>query len=130
MTRRGAWFTARLLDFYSERFTAAAFLAVGYFPLAPFDHTTINAQTKELLGYELYGYHLFFAEEGTDKIMESHVRDARSRIQTHLLTSCSLTLSFLWSSLTTQRYGRPMLRPSELRRRHCWRTSSPSMLRI
>lgn len=66
-----------MLNFHPERFSAAAFLAVGYVAPEPMDYAVLNAQTKALLGYEVFGYQLFFAEEGTDKVIESHVRDAR-----------------------------------------------------
>jgi hypothetical protein len=72
---RGCRITSRLVNFYPERVTAVAFLTVGYTPPDPgFDMSTVLAATKKTLGYELIGYWLFLAEEGADKIIESHVR--------------------------------------------------------
>lgn len=62
-----------LVNFYPERFSAAAFLAVGYIAPDGFDPAVFNKLTKQLLGYEAFGYQFFFADEGTDKIIESHV---------------------------------------------------------
>ena len=55
---------------------ALAFLADGYLPPSPgpvFDISNALVMTKRTFGYELYGYWLFFVEDGTDKIIEAHV---------------------------------------------------------
>lgn len=82
------------MNFYPERVTALAFLAVGY--LTPFfdaDYTKTLALTKQIFGYEVravllmlnimpylisipsqtYGYWTFFSEDGADQIIENHV---------------------------------------------------------
>lgn len=66
------------MNFYPERFIAAAFLTVGYLAPEPADIENLLKLTKALLGYEVVGYQVFLSEEGTDKIIESHVRGARS----------------------------------------------------
>ena len=73
---RGSVLVSRLATYYRDdaRFLAFAFLAVSYLPPAPDDdiHKT-NAMTKEMLGYEVLGYQLFFAEESTGQIIKEHV---------------------------------------------------------
>ncbi|KZP04149.1 alpha/beta-hydrolase, partial [Athelia psychrophila] len=69
----GSRINSRLVNFHPERVTALAFLAVGYLP--PFfdaDTSKLLALTKQIFGYETSGYWSFFAEDGTDKIVESH----------------------------------------------------------
>ncbi|TFK50253.1 alpha/beta-hydrolase [Heliocybe sulcata] len=69
----GSKITSRLANYYPERFTAYAFLALGYLP--PGHNTDLAAdlqKTKQALGYELYGYWLFFSEDGADRIIDDH----------------------------------------------------------
>lgn len=71
---RGSRINGRLVNNHPERITAVAFLAAGYSPPSPAtDIQTLLTVTKEAFGYELFGYWLFFAEEGADKIIDSHV---------------------------------------------------------
>jgi pimeloyl-ACP methyl ester carboxylesterase len=66
---------SRLANYHpqSVRFIAFAFLSTGYIPPAVgFDMQEALASTKKLMGYELYGYWLFFSEPGADKVIESH----------------------------------------------------------
>ena len=66
---------SRLANRYADRFTAFAFLAVWYLPpnTNPTSFEETNALTKQLIGYEIFGYWLFFSAEGSDKIIEDHV---------------------------------------------------------
>ena len=61
------------MNFFPERFTAAAFLSGRYFAGEHLDPEKINEKTKQELGYELFGYWYFFSEDGADKIIENHV---------------------------------------------------------
>ncbi|KZT30637.1 epoxide hydrolase [Neolentinus lepideus HHB14362 ss-1] len=69
----GSKIVSRLASYYPERFTAYAFLAVGYQPPMPtFDVQQALQMTKQRLGYELYGYWMFFSSEGADRIIDNH----------------------------------------------------------
>lgn len=77
----GSFVAARLASYFPDRFVAFGFLAVNYNPPQPdFDLNTMLAYTKQVFGYELFGYWLFFAEEGSDKIIEEHLESALSII--------------------------------------------------
>ena len=66
--------TSRLANYFPDRFTGFAFLAVGYSPPNPdLDIAQICQATKQALGYELLGYWYFAGEEGADVIIENHV---------------------------------------------------------
>ncbi|KDQ63387.1 hypothetical protein JAAARDRAFT_202842 [Jaapia argillacea MUCL 33604] len=70
----GAKITSRLASYYPDRFLAFAFLAVGYLPPSPnLDIQQMLTQSKELLGYELFGYWNFFSSEGADRIIENNM---------------------------------------------------------
>ena len=73
---RGSALLSRLARYYfeDERFVAFGFLAVACMPPDPdFDLHRTNTITKEVLGYELLGYHLFFAEEEAGQMINDHV---------------------------------------------------------
>jgi hypothetical protein len=71
---RGCSVVSRLCNLYPERLIALAFLAVGYVAPAPeFNLPHALTMTKQAFGYELVGYWLFFAEDGADKLIETHV---------------------------------------------------------
>lgn len=71
---RGCSIASRLCNQYPERVQALACLAAGYLPPSPdFILADVLAITKQAFGYELFGYWLFFSENGADKIIESHV---------------------------------------------------------
>jgi soluble epoxide hydrolase / lipid-phosphate phosphatase len=54
---------------------ALAFFALSYVPPSPtFNLSNALVMTKKMFGYELMGYWHFLAEDGADKIIESHVR--------------------------------------------------------
>jgi hypothetical protein len=54
-------------NLYPERVLAFAFLTVGY--MAPSPESDISLS----FGHELYGYWLFFSEDGADEVIENHV---------------------------------------------------------
>jgi pimeloyl-ACP methyl ester carboxylesterase len=69
----GAAVASRLANLYSDRFLAVAFLAVGYTPPnTSITYPQVLARTKQLAGYELFGYWSFFSEDGADKIIHDH----------------------------------------------------------
>jgi pimeloyl-ACP methyl ester carboxylesterase len=69
----GSLTTGRLANYYPDRFTAFAFLAVGYIaPNPQSNYLAVNAITKQMVGYEIMGYWAFFSEEGADKLIETH----------------------------------------------------------
>lgn len=72
---RGSQTISRFINFYPERVAAAGFLALGYVPPNPekTDIQTVLDATKKIFGYELFGYFLFFDEEGNEDIVKSHV---------------------------------------------------------
>lgn len=60
---RGTKITSRLSNYYPDRFTAFAFLAMPYLAPSPqFDMEEVLATTKKMVGYELYGYWKFLSE--------------------------------------------------------------------
>ncbi|KAF7982641.1 hypothetical protein HWV62_27077 [Athelia sp. TMB] len=64
----GSVVNSRLINFFSERVTAAAFLAVGYIPPNP------KSDWRELKDHaqNLVGYQLFFVEDDAAEIIEKH----------------------------------------------------------
>ena len=65
---------SRLCNYFPERFIAYAFIAVPHNPPWPtLTMETLLAGTKAQFGYELYGYWLFFSEDGAEKILEDNV---------------------------------------------------------
>ncbi|TCD69880.1 hypothetical protein EIP91_005957 [Steccherinum ochraceum] len=70
----GAAITARLSNFYPERFLAYAFMNVPYNrPNPEYKVENIMKHIKEVVGYEAYSYWFFFSEEGADKLVEDHL---------------------------------------------------------
>jgi len=72
----GAFLVSRLANYYHDdaRFLAFAFFAVSYQPPSPdFDTEAVSAMSKQLLGYEVFGYWFFFAEdENASQIIQDH----------------------------------------------------------
>ncbi|OCH86221.1 alpha/beta-hydrolase [Obba rivulosa] len=73
---------SRLANYYPERFSAFAFLAIGYIhPRWPdFDYETLLVKMNEAVGYDVYGYWDFFTEDGADKLIETHIESFVSLI--------------------------------------------------
>ncbi|THH32677.1 hypothetical protein EUX98_g1520 [Antrodiella citrinella] len=70
----GSWVTARLANYFHERFHGFAFLAVPYSipdPSSTMEQT--NAFVKSQLGYEPYGYWQFFNEDDADRVLLDHL---------------------------------------------------------
>lgn len=73
LIHRGCGLNARLANYYGEKFEAFGFFAVPYSPPLPFDLAAINAMSKQVFGYDNFGYWNFFAKEEAAKIIEEHV---------------------------------------------------------
>ncbi|KAJ3986992.1 alpha/beta-hydrolase [Lentinula detonsa] len=71
----GAKIVGRLANYFPERFSAFAFLSVGYFAPAVLERSfaELNNITQQVFGYENFGYWGFFSTEGADNIIESHL---------------------------------------------------------
>lgn len=65
----------RLSNYYPERVTAYAFLAVPYTAPSPLEINvqTLLEMTRKLIGYETFGYWLFFGQEDANEIIQEHV---------------------------------------------------------
>jgi len=72
----GSGLVSRLANYYHDdpRFLAFAFLALSYFPPAPdFDIDAFNAEARKQLGYEAFGYWLFFAQDdNANQVIQEH----------------------------------------------------------
>ncbi|KAJ7577446.1 Alpha/Beta hydrolase protein [Mycena floridula] len=70
----GSAINSALATYHPARFDGFAFLAVGFTPPNPnYDPAAAAALFKSFIGYEPFGYMLFFAEDGADKILEDHM---------------------------------------------------------
>lgn len=73
-TRRGAKALSRLANYYPERFTAYAWLAVPFVTPSPLvDFSVVQQIVKQRVGYDMYGYWQFFSEDDADKVIQEHV---------------------------------------------------------
>ncbi|EMD40596.1 hypothetical protein CERSUDRAFT_148764 [Gelatoporia subvermispora B] len=73
--------TSRLNTFSPERFTGFAFLANGYVaPQPDYNYSGMIAQLRQAVGYDVYGYWAFYAEDGADKVIEQHIDSAISML--------------------------------------------------
>ncbi|KAG9247038.1 Alpha/Beta hydrolase protein [Calycina marina] len=69
----GTYVLSALVIWYPQRITSCAFLSIGFSPPGKkFDIARINAKTKRELGYEMYGYQVYFAEDGAGKDIGRH----------------------------------------------------------
>ncbi|EMD40595.1 hypothetical protein CERSUDRAFT_121309 [Gelatoporia subvermispora B] len=65
---------SRLANYYPERFNAFAFLAFGYVaPWPDLDYERLLVDLKQTVGSDVYGYWEFFAEDGADQLIETHL---------------------------------------------------------
>ena len=65
---------ARLANAYVDRLSAAAFLSVGYLPPRPdFDFDEYIKQLHQEVGYDVFGYMKFFAEDDAAGLLTEHV---------------------------------------------------------
>ncbi|KAG5633643.1 hypothetical protein DXG03_006875 [Asterophora parasitica] len=69
----GSALVSRLANYHPERFTAFAFLAVGYYAPSDVKFSDFLASTKQVFGYELFGYWYFYSEEDAHKTIEKNV---------------------------------------------------------
>ncbi|KAL0564907.1 hypothetical protein V5O48_017130 [Marasmius crinis-equi] len=71
----GSKATARIANYFPDRFSAFGFLAVGNLPTAFFTipYPQLNNATKTALGYEEYGYWDFLTRPGTDEVLGTHL---------------------------------------------------------
>jgi len=71
----GCYTASRFWNYHgASRILAIAFLAVGYVPPGALkDVATLNAISKQTLGYEIRGFHLFFVSEGAAEKIEAHI---------------------------------------------------------
>ncbi|PPQ71199.1 hypothetical protein CVT26_011012 [Gymnopilus dilepis] len=70
----GAVVLARLANAYVDRLSAAAFLSVGYLPPRPdFDFDEYIKQLHQEVGYDVFGYMKFFAEDDAAGLLTEHL---------------------------------------------------------
>jgi soluble epoxide hydrolase/lipid-phosphate phosphatase len=68
---------SRLANYFPERFSAYAFVDVGYYP--PGQNLTaaaiqqINSTAQAKLGFALFGYFLLMNDEDGPKLLDEHV---------------------------------------------------------
>jgi soluble epoxide hydrolase / lipid-phosphate phosphatase len=74
VSKRGSMANSRVAQLHSDRFDGFGFLALGYCPPNPdYEVHAANAKTKEMFGYELYGYQIFHSRPDAADIIEAHV---------------------------------------------------------
>lgn len=93
MVNRGCRVASRLANLYPGRFTAFAFLAVGYVPPNPVPNwEQTNEMIKGLLKREIFGYQAWFSEDGTEEVLETKVNPSTvprvRRINIHCSVLC------------------------------------------
>ena len=77
LSTRGSFLLSRLANYHPERFSAYAFIDHGYSPpgqsltTAMIEH--INSDVQAKLGFQIFGYFLFFDEEDAAKLLDGHV---------------------------------------------------------
>jgi pimeloyl-ACP methyl ester carboxylesterase len=86
----GSKLTSRLYNYYPDRFKAYGFLSLCYLPPDPnFDVEKASAMVQSMLGYDVFGYQLFFSEDGAEQVILDHVR-----LLSVLTLSCDILLVF------------------------------------
>ncbi|KNG88039.1 epoxide hydrolase [Aspergillus nomiae NRRL 13137] len=67
----GCTLLSRLADYFPERLLSCVFLDVPYMsPAVKFDLDTVNNVTRNILGFERFGYVGFFAREGSGELLD------------------------------------------------------------
>ncbi|KAG4430757.1 hypothetical protein IFR05_013758 [Cadophora sp. M221] len=78
----GSFILSRLANYHPEIFTKLAFLDVGYVSpghgLTEEMVTFVDKSVKEAMGFEVFGYFLFFNEEGATELLDENVESAQS----------------------------------------------------
>ncbi|KAJ7179748.1 alpha/beta-hydrolase [Mycena filopes] len=64
---------SRLINFYPERITATAFLAVGYNPGRSGDPISRSHDIAKMIGYDIFAYMRFFVESDAAALIEEHI---------------------------------------------------------
>ena len=73
----GSWIISRLANVAPERVSAYVFLDVGYVTPNPDADFEADLQaTKEIYGYDLYGYQAFFASDEAAEVLEKNVSNS------------------------------------------------------
>ena len=74
---RGSFILSRLANYHPEIFSKLAFLDVGYVSpghgLTEQMVTFVDKSVKENMGFEVFGYFLFFNEEGAVELLDGNV---------------------------------------------------------
>ncbi|KAL0056717.1 hypothetical protein AAF712_016677 [Marasmius tenuissimus] len=80
----GSKITARIANYFPDRFSAFGFLAVGNLGPAFFDtpYSVLNNLTKAVMGYESFGYWDFFSRPGAHEILEDRLESLFSLAHT------------------------------------------------
>ncbi|KAL4990618.1 Alpha/Beta hydrolase protein [Aspergillus falconensis] len=69
----GCSLLSRLVNYYSDRLLSCTFLSVPYSrPGDYFDLAAVNSLTRQVLGYERFGYLEFFTRPGAGDILDQH----------------------------------------------------------
>lgn len=77
----GCILLSRLPNYFPNRLLSCTFLDVPYSkPGGHFDLATVNALTKQFLGYERFGYLEFFTRADAGDIIDQHVSFAGSEV--------------------------------------------------
>ncbi|KAG6844295.1 hypothetical protein H0H87_008076 [Tephrocybe sp. NHM501043] len=63
----------RFINFFPDRFTGFAFLAVGYMPPSDLKFEDMSAQILKIAGYELSGYWRFLTADGAPELIEKNI---------------------------------------------------------
>lgn len=71
----GALPCSKLLNYVPARVTSAVFMCAPYIPpgMTAMDVDAMEKMTKEMLGYEVFGYWRFFVKPTTGKLLIEHV---------------------------------------------------------
>lgn len=92
----GSFVLSRFANYCPTRLVSLTFLSVAYMPPGElFDLQKINLSSKQLLGYELFGYWEFFDRKDAADIIKEHVSWLSASPPTYKLTRCSLNRSTL-----------------------------------
>ena len=83
----GSYLLSRLANFHPSLFTKYVFVDIGYTPpgfgLSLQTVNYVNAQVKSAMGYEVFGYFLFFQESDAAKLLDQHVCNLGDRNRFH-----------------------------------------------
>jgi pimeloyl-ACP methyl ester carboxylesterase len=70
----GVFLMSRLCNFFPKRWESATFISVAYAPPGrKMDIDAINAMTKKIQGWEVFGYWKFFERQDAGDVVKDHV---------------------------------------------------------